>query len=151
MDLLNLIRAQWDRAAAVGAVVLGGLALLFGYIGVSGTGYAAEQMPYIVSGGITGIFLLGIGATLYISADLRDEWRKLDEIEQHLVAVEEQGRLAVAALESPVAPRRSRNGTSPVSDLAAEPAAPVATVASGLAAATPAARPANSSRSKKQA
>jgi hypothetical protein len=27
-----------------------------------------------------GLFLLGVGATVWISADLRDEWRKLDEL-----------------------------------------------------------------------
>ena len=28
------------------------------------------------------MFLLGVGAMLWLSADLRDEWRKLDRIEQ---------------------------------------------------------------------
>jgi hypothetical protein len=37
-------------------------------------------MPYIASGGLGGIFLLGLGSTLWLSADLRDEWRKLDEL-----------------------------------------------------------------------
>jgi hypothetical protein len=33
-----------------------------------------------VSGGITGILLMGAAATLWLSADMRDEWRKLDEL-----------------------------------------------------------------------
>ena len=87
MDFLKLVRAQWDRSAAVAALVIGALALLLGYVGISGTGFSAEQMPYIVSGGITGLFCLGVAATLYLSADLRDEWRKLDDIEQRLAAL----------------------------------------------------------------
>jgi len=43
-----------------------------------------SSWPYIISGGIGGVFFLGLGATLWISADLRDEWRKLDRIEEAL-------------------------------------------------------------------
>ncbi|MCU1692668.1 MAG: hypothetical protein JWM64_1759 [Frankiales bacterium] len=75
---------QWDRTMAWVAVSLGLLALLVGWIGVSRTGYVFEQMPYVVSGGIGGLFLLGLGAMLWLSADLRDEWRKLDVLEQVL-------------------------------------------------------------------
>jgi hypothetical protein len=32
-----------------------------------------------------GLFLLGLGALLWVSADMRDEWRKLDAIDRHLV------------------------------------------------------------------
>jgi hypothetical protein len=84
MDLNKLLRTQWDRTAAIASVALGAVFLLIGWIGVSGTAYLAEQAPYIVPGGIGGVFLLGIGATLWISADLRDEWRKLDRIERAL-------------------------------------------------------------------
>ncbi len=58
--------------------------LISGWVGVSGTNVLSDQAPYIVSGGLGGIFLLGVGATLWISADLRDEWRKLDRIEKAL-------------------------------------------------------------------
>src|SRR5947209_5962018 len=84
MDLNNLFKSQWDRVAAIGLTSLGAIFLLIGWIGISGTAYLAEQAPYIISGGIGGVFLLGLGATLWISADLRDEWRKLDRIEQAL-------------------------------------------------------------------
>ena len=39
--LLTILRAQWDRVAAIVAVVLGAVALLNGWLGVSGTAYAA--------------------------------------------------------------------------------------------------------------
>ena len=74
------VRAQWDRVVAWLLVAAGLVALLVGWIGVSGTPYLAEQLPYLVSAGMLGLFLLGLGATIWISADLRDEWRKLDEV-----------------------------------------------------------------------
>jgi hypothetical protein len=80
MDLMIWIRNQWDRVGAWVLVALGGLSLILGWIGVSGTPYSFEQIPYVISGGLGGIFLLGVGAMLWISADLRDEWRKLDEL-----------------------------------------------------------------------
>jgi len=84
MDLNNLLKSQWDRAAAIASSAVGAIFLLVGWIGVSGSAFLAEQAPYILSGGVGGIFFLGLGATLWISADLRDEWRKLDRIEEAL-------------------------------------------------------------------
>lgn len=100
MDLKTLLRAQWDRATAVACTALGALLLLVGWIGVSGTPFLAEQAPYILSGGVGGIFLLGVGATLWISGDLRDEWRKLDRIEQAL----RDGTLRFVVDEAPPGP-----------------------------------------------
>lgn len=84
MDLINLAKKQWDRSAAIVFTGIGAIALIGGWLGVRGTPVLAEQTRYIVSGGVGAIFLLGLGATLWISADLRDEWRKLDRIEQSL-------------------------------------------------------------------
>ena len=51
-------------------------------MGVSRSAYSAESLPYIVSGGFFGLLAVGAGGVLWLSADLRDEWRKLDGIEQ---------------------------------------------------------------------
>ncbi|HUR75638.1 MAG TPA: hypothetical protein VMZ00_15260 [Sporichthya sp.] len=83
MDL-KVLKSQWDRTAAVVLTVAGVISLVVGYARVADSTLLAEQTRYIVSGGIGGIFLLGLGATLWISADLRDEWRKLDRIERAL-------------------------------------------------------------------
>lgn len=83
MDL-KVLKSQWDRAGAIALTVAGVISLVVGYARVSNSTILAEQTRYIVSGGIGGIFLLGLGATLWISADLRDEWRKLDRIETAL-------------------------------------------------------------------
>ena len=88
MWLVNYLRAQWDRTAAWGLVILGIVALVLGYDGVRNTGLVAEQLPYIVSGGMLGLFLLGVAGVLWLSADLRDEWCKLDDLEGVLTRIE---------------------------------------------------------------
>ena len=82
MDLIRWARNQWDRVAAVASVLGGVVAILAGWLGVSRSAYPAVSLPYIISGGFFGLLLLGIGAVLWLSADLRDEWRKLDSIER---------------------------------------------------------------------
>jgi hypothetical protein len=82
MEFLSWVRDQWDRVGAVVLVVAGALALLFGWLGISDAVLPSEQLPYLLSGGLVGVFLLGLGATLWLSADLRDDWRKLDGLEE---------------------------------------------------------------------
>ena len=92
-DIVGWLRLQWDRAAAWACVLAGAITLFVGWLGVSDTAFTAKQLPYLASNGLGGLFLLGTGAMLWLSADLRDEWRKLDRIE---AAIREQG---LAALE----------------------------------------------------
>ena len=80
-DLGRWLRAEWDRAAGVALVVLGVVFVAVGYNGVANSPYVAEELAYLASGAVGGLFLLGCGATLWLSADLHDEWRKLDRIE----------------------------------------------------------------------
>jgi hypothetical protein len=84
----SYLREQWDRVGALVAVAGGALMLLLGWAGVQGKIYPGQQMPYVVSGGLGGIFVLGIGAVLWLSADLRDEWRKLDDVDATLQRIE---------------------------------------------------------------
>jgi hypothetical protein len=69
---------------AVVFTLLGALALIMGWVGTSGTGHVAKQLPYIMSGGIAGIVLVAMGAVLWLSADLRDEWRELRRLRLQL-------------------------------------------------------------------
>lgn len=106
MGLISALKVQWDRALAVLLALAGALALLLGYVGISSEVYPARQMPYIISGGLVGIFLLGISATLWLSADLRDEWRELYAVRTFLgegLSLTESGPT-------------SRNGAAPSSD-----------------------------------
>jgi hypothetical protein len=92
MEFQKWLRLQWDRAGAWLCVAIGAVVLVLGWVGMSGTAYPAEQMPFMISGGVGGVFLLGLGAMLWLSADLRDEWQKLDRIEK---AIRERGTLHV--------------------------------------------------------
>jgi FtsH-binding integral membrane protein len=81
-DLVVWVRNQSDRVASWVCIGLGVICLLAGWVGVSATAFPGEQMPYVVSGGLVGIFLLGLGGVLWLSADLRDEWRELARLER---------------------------------------------------------------------
>lgn len=84
MDLVRTVfkygRVQWDRVGALVSIGAGAVALLIGWVGVSSTTYPSEQIPYVVSGAMTGLFLLGVGIMLWLSADLRDQWRRIDAV-----------------------------------------------------------------------
>ena len=90
MDFMTWLRTEWDRAAGWALIVLGAVALLLGALGVGDSPFVARQLNYLITGGIGGLFLLGAGAVLVFSADLHDEWRKLDRID---AALEEQNTL----------------------------------------------------------
>jgi hypothetical protein len=84
VNVLTWLRSEWDRVAGYGLVLLGALFLLLGYHGVKTSPFLAEELAFIASGGLGGIFCLGLGVGLLLSADLHDEWRKLDRIEAAL-------------------------------------------------------------------
>jgi hypothetical protein len=81
MESIRALKDVWDRALAVVLTLAGAVLLVLGWFGISGQGLTSLQIPYVVSGGLGGIFLMGVGAALWLSADLRDEWHKLDRIE----------------------------------------------------------------------
>jgi hypothetical protein len=92
MNIVQWARTQWDRVGAWCLIGMGGLAIVIGWVRVGEEALTAQQIPYVISGGIGGLFLLGVGAMLWLSADLRDEWRKLDAIErQGRAGAEESG------------------------------------------------------------
>lgn len=108
MNVLEWARAQWDRVLAVVLFAVGGLAILAGWAGVRQEALTAAQVPYIISGGLGGISLIGIGAVFWLSADLRDEWRKLDDL-----AADQHPRPAeVADTPQPGEPIEAAGGTS---------------------------------------
>jgi hypothetical protein len=82
MNILRWWRNEWERTLAVFLVVLGLLAFLNGWLGLSDKGLVTQQVPYLVSGPLLGLFLLGVGATLWLSADMHDEWVKLDRLQE---------------------------------------------------------------------
>jgi hypothetical protein len=83
-EIVKFVRVNWDRCLAGAAVALGAIALLLGMRGVRDSAYVAQQLPYFISGGLIGIFFLGIGMAAWLSADLRDEWRELRALREQL-------------------------------------------------------------------
>jgi hypothetical protein len=88
MHLTRWLRAEWDRVAGYASIVIGLVVLLAGISGVRHAEDVVDQLAYLTSGGIGAMFLLGVGATLLLSADLHDDWRKLNRVEQKLDRVE---------------------------------------------------------------
>lgn len=117
MDLMTFARTYWDRLAAAGCTIAGAIMLVLGWRGVSQSPYPAEQIPYVVSDGLGGLFLLGLAALLWLSADLRDEWSKLDALDGHLERLIEIAGEPAAETEIPPAPitpaRRSPMARAP--------------------------------------
>jgi hypothetical protein len=118
MSSYEWLSYQWRRALAVVVAVAGVVLLILGWVGVSGSSLTTAQIPYIASGAVGGLFALGLAATLWLSADLRDEFLTLDEIYRFLTgerAGQEVGEGPVGAVESesaleleyvPTVPRR---------------------------------------------
>jgi hypothetical protein len=102
--LLKLFRYQWDRAVAVALVAGGLVAVVVAWVLASDTILTFEQIPYLMSGGLIGVCLVAVGATLWLSADLRDEWRKLDRLEEAVLGTARDEIDATDASAATVAP-----------------------------------------------
>jgi hypothetical protein len=108
----TLLRAEWDRITGVTLLIAGGVAMFLGYRGVADSPFVSVQLPYIISGGLGGLLLCGVGVALLVMADLHDEWRKLDRIEAAIM-----GHWTTPPFESP-----GRSASEPAVD--PEPANP---------------------------
>ena len=63
---------------------IGALVMLFGYLGVSREALPAKQIPYLVSGGLGGVFIAVLGAYFLGTQQLRNDSGRLDRLE-HMV------------------------------------------------------------------
>jgi hypothetical protein len=79
------LKHHWDRVLALVIALVGTVMLVIGWVHVSGTSVVAAQIPYLASESVGGLIAFGIATTLWISADLRDEWAKLDQIHRAFV------------------------------------------------------------------
>lgn len=87
MELRRFLIHNKARAAAALAFVAGAVALIMGWHGTAHSSLPSEQIPYLVSGAIFGLFALGTAGILWLSADLRADWEKLDEISRALTDI----------------------------------------------------------------
>jgi hypothetical protein len=63
-------------------VAVGALAIILGYIGVANEALVAKQLPYIISGGILGLALVGFGSYYLVTEELRSDSGRLDRLER---------------------------------------------------------------------
>lgn len=106
--LSHCARRRWHRVVAVVAMMVGIAALLAGWLGISRVTLTTEQIPYLASGGLGGLFALGVAATLWLSGDLRDEFDALSDI-RNMMADGLEADPAGAAPSGSIAP----TGTAP--------------------------------------
>ena len=119
----RLLRRYLEAAGAqaLGAIlcVAGFAILILGWWKISKESIVALQIPYLVSGGIGGALLLGLGGVLLLTHDLRLDNRRLEAIEAAIddlrdVLLVEAAKEATAASPGAVAtPSPSTNGTAP--------------------------------------
>ncbi|MDQ2649370.1 MAG: hypothetical protein M3Z03_07440 [Actinomycetota bacterium] len=108
-----LIEVSPDLAARFGdprlplalvAGICGAVALLIGYFGVSGTLDPAKQLPYLISGGVGGLFLLGVAAALLFSADLGATRADVARLHDVVADLSDQIADLQASLDAPAPP-----------------------------------------------
>lgn len=83
LDELSFVRRR--RLAMAAICCAGGLlAIILGWVGVSGTRDLADQLSYVVSGGVLGLFLLGLGVSILITDFVMELERSISRIEARL-------------------------------------------------------------------
>jgi hypothetical protein len=63
-------------------IALGALSIFLGWYGVSGQSLTAKQLPYLISGGVTGIALIIVGAVFLATDNVRRQIGRLQGIER---------------------------------------------------------------------
>ena len=93
--------------AGVGIIVI-----IVGWYGVSGQALVAKQLPYLISGGLGGVALVGIGAAMLSAERRRQDTGRIERLEEMVV------ELRSVLLAHPEAPS-DWSGTSRSLDLGA--------------------------------
>jgi hypothetical protein len=85
------------KALAAGLTIAGLIAVLVGYLGVRDESHIELQLPYVISGGLGGLVLMGLGALVLIQYQMRIQARRFAEMTDTLDEWKEQ---AIAELRS---------------------------------------------------
>jgi hypothetical protein len=78
------------KALAAALTVAGLVAVLVGYLGVRDESHIELQLPYLISGGLGGLVLLGLGALVLIQYQMRVQARRFAEMTDTLDEWKEQ-------------------------------------------------------------
>lgn len=100
----ELIKRRWRSIAGWLGIAAGAIVLVAGWLGVSGETIVAKQLPYLISGGLGGLALVGAGVGLLVAEDLRAERARIGHLEAELLEV----RDLLRALAEQRAPRKTK-------------------------------------------
>lgn len=109
-------------AAAIASGSAGLLSLGFGWWGVTNTVVVADQLSYIASGGLLGLFLLGVAAIAYWGEQRERELAHIHEVQLYLSAIAtalgltEEAEQRDETLPGPAGTLRASNGRMARSD-----------------------------------
>lgn len=85
------------KALAAALTIAGLVAVLVGYLGVRDESHIELQLPYVISGGLGGLALMGLGALVLIQYQMRLQARRFAEMTDSLDEWKEQ---AIAEIRS---------------------------------------------------
>ena len=93
---------RWRAVLAWILMAAGGVAILIGWYQVRDLPEVFLQMPYLISGGVGGAVLIGLGAALLITQDFRDDKQRLLSLERKISEMEDRSEeIEIAAHDRP--------------------------------------------------
>jgi hypothetical protein len=95
----ELLKRRWRMLLGWISIAAGAIVLLIGWLGVSAQTLVAKQLPYLVSGGLGGLVLVGVGVGLLVAEDLREERNRVGRLEAEMLEVRDLLRTLVDARE----------------------------------------------------
>ena len=78
----RMLRVEWDRTLGWSMLGAAQVGFLWGYRHLAAAPLAAEEVAYVISGGLGMLVMLLAGVALLLTADLRDEHSKLDGLDE---------------------------------------------------------------------
>jgi len=98
------------RALAAVLTVAGIVVVLIGYLGVRNQSHVELQLPYLISGGIGGLVLLGLGALVLIQYQMRVQARRFTEMTDSLDEWKDRHELMLSKFDPRVFAGRTLDG-----------------------------------------